>query len=35
MLLACSASVLCGYAALFGFDALRYSNEQRAKAHIT
>ena len=30
MLLACSASVLCGYAALFWFAALRYSNEQRA-----
>ena len=37
MLLACSASVLCGYAALFWFAALRYSNEQRAKGthHIT
>ena len=31
MLLACSASVLCGYAALFWFAAWRYSNEQRAK----
>jgi hypothetical protein len=31
MLLACSASVLCGCAALFWFAALRYSNEQHAK----
>ena len=30
MLLACSASVLCGYAALALFAASRYSNQQRA-----
>ena len=30
MLLACSASVLCGYTALVLFAASRYSNQQRA-----